>query len=557
MRKLIQHTRVNTSRGIAAGGGPALFALRVLAAGLIGWEVWQPHGAPWLTLALIWLVLPRGGDHYRAEAGAVVLLAYFLGSARAPAESLAGFLQIHLAAGWGIAGAWAILMAAPWLVIGACSRSSLVDLWDRLRLLCGGAPRMRLRPDEPGPALASAHELARWAAYLTVITLPPLGALGMMPPAGAVMSIGDLLPAGLPAGWGQFLVAMAAILLAAAGVRALALVLAPALSRALAAALGWLRRHHTAGLPPGANITHPRAAAIASMTLLIGTVLGLGGGAGAGAGAGIPHARANTHTENATPYIYVSADPLHLGQRTRLGLIGLRVHIPAGVLATLEGARGFGTVARSLRLEATLGTTAGRRGALVATQEFAAGNLCRYPQAAMPLYRYWARHPKTVFVIGARIKRADGPGCTDGALVLSGDGISTVAAGQPAPVSEWRPWSSSPDYPAHWFRPAVVSAPPVGRVAVLVCYDGALAWFPMLDASSRPAVIASLEGHRWRYGHWVSALQRRIIAGWGRFYQVPTVIGDASLGADSLEAWAKKKGTPRLRRALQMSGGSF
>ena len=134
---------------------------------------------------------------------------------------------------------------------------------------------------------------------------------------------------------------------------------------------------------------------------------------------------------------------------------------------------------------------------LALTPEFAAGNLCRYASAALPLGPVLAAHPATLFIIGAEIpvqpSRGAQSGCTDGAALFRRPPPTPAHPNQPTgPVSEWNPLQHDLDYPTHWFRTAHISLPHRRSLPVLVCYTGTVPWFPLLAASSDHAPVALL-----------------------------------------------------------------
>ncbi|EQD76867.1 conjugal transfer protein (TraB), partial [mine drainage metagenome] len=215
---------------------------------------------------------------------------------------------------------------------------------------------------------------------------------------------------------------------------------------------------------------------------------------------------------------------------TRQTLRATRVFARAGALGTLIQSENLSRALQRLsRIHPGLITSR----TLILTPEFSAGDLCHFPHAALPLGSFLARHPHTRILIGAvipvRLTAGAASGCTDGAALFRGARLlSLVSASQPAPISEWNPLHSGPDYPAHWFRSALIRLPHGGSLAVLVCYEGTVPWFPLLAASDAPRALLSMDSDLWPHGRQAAAFEARIVRAWGRFYGIPVAIADAS-----------------------------
>lgn len=561
----------NTRESVRLSGGGVAFFLRVFIAAIIGCSVWQPHGAPYLALAAIWVILPAGGGPRRAEAGAVVLLAYYLASAAPIAEALAGYLQEPLAIGWVYGGCWALAMASPWLVIGTVNRFHFRRLARALRIKVR-APLPGL-DHPPGPARSALADLLRWSAYLALLTVPPLGAFALMPLSAEAISAAQLFANASHRPVLEFALANLTLMGAAGGLRLAIAYSEEYVGLCAQRLLGAVLDEQIMPAFELIEFTRMPLAFLSVATVIFMLLMpSLGSGAGtvnrsAHAGAvAVTHAGAAGKTgPESTPVsgptrskysgspdqesvnTYAATRSRHSGPSGLPRILGLETRTPAGVDQAMHAFRAGGAMLKSMRLvlayKEALRRHPGLR--LIASPEFSAGNRCRYPKSELPIYRFWAHHPRLTLVIGARIALPHHPGaCTDGAIILSRAGMATIEAGQPAPLSEWRPWSGKAGFPAHWWRHTVSEIPGFGRVATLICYDGAIAWFPLIDASAHPNLMVSLQGHRWHWGGRVAAIQHRLVRGWARLYHIPVVVSDARLGPDSLIA-GTKKGAPR------------
>jgi apolipoprotein N-acyltransferase len=90
---------------------------------------------------------------------------------------------------------------------------------------------------------------------------------------------------------------------------------------------------------------------------------------------------------------------------------------------------------------------------------------------------------------------------------------------QPIPISMWNPFRSN-SFNANWFEDPVVTLNNE-RIGFLVCYEQALVWpvlHSALNGSDRLVAISNLW---WAGGTRLQAIQRSIVAAWGRLFAIP------------------------------------
>lgn len=429
-------------------------------------------GSPWLLLLVPLILIPPGGHAPSVLPGWLFLAASCWGGGVTVAGALSGYTGMPLALALAALAPFALFLTAPWILLARV-----------------------------GPISPFTDALRIWL-LLVLWAIPPLAIFAVSTPLNVVLGMPPVLLASLPSGWPRLAAAITAVSTATLPLRLLI---------------------HSGYPRPASLIGLPRIPYAYTLTLMLSVAL-----ACALAFGSHPPAPGTGTTYSITrpaPHVLIVA--LHTRQ-------------PLALTRTFARTAALGTLLQADQLAHALNQISQHHpglfsaNTLVLTPEFAAGNLCRYPSAALPLGPVLAAHPATLFIIGAEIpvqpSRGAQSGCTDGAALFRGPRLlQLIPTSQPAPVSEWNPFRHDPDYPAHWFRTAHISLPHRRSLAVLVCYAGTVPWFPLLAASSdhAPVALLSIDSDLWHYGRRAGILEYRILRAWGRFYGLPVAIADA------------------------------
>lgn len=152
-----------------------------------------------------------------------------------------------------------------------------------------------------------------------------------------------------------------------------------------------------------------------------------------------------------------------------------------------------------------------------------------FPETAVPRWTeatdlFWqptlnalASSGKTILV-GTTFDIIGQPGYENG-VVLRGARTGTFFQRVPVPFGMWNPLRSS-SVSLHLFAPSVVT---IGQrpAAVLICYEQFLTW-PILKAATRkPQVLIGIANDYWARDTRIPALQRELLAAWGRLFGIP------------------------------------
>ncbi len=476
-------------------------AASIFASALAGALVFGPLAAPWALLFIPWILLPPSGRKpigqgrfgwlaAGATHGWLILAAAFWGGSITTAYALSGYTGWPV---WIVLSAFAplaLFITAPWLILASIGpRSSLADA-------------------------------ARLLVMFALVTFPPLGIFAIPTPLDAVLGIPGILLAPLPPGWPKLLAAAIAASLAMIAPRIL------------------IHRYLSPDPRSDARTRRPsrvRFAAFAGYSIMFMLPVLL-----ASLFALVSHSPHRPRPSAAFSVTRLARGRPALGRPThgRLLILALQTRQSLRAARALARSGALGALIQSETLSHHLQRLSRLHPGLITshtfilTPEFSAGNLCHFPTAAQPLGPFLDRYPHTWILIGAEIpvhlSAGSTSGCTDGAALFRGPHLlELVSASQPAPISEWNPLQSGPDYPAHWFRSALVRLSRGGSLAVLVCYEGTVPWFPLLAASAAPRVLLSMDSDLWPHGRQAAAFEDRIVRAWGRFYGVSVAIADA------------------------------
>ena len=438
--------------GIAAWG---------MAGAVLGWLVWQRLV---LGFGALWLI-PLGWGATAAPLEAGALMAGYYGA------TLSGsIVALTLFEGpWAGVPGWAActaLLAAPWALARAGHVAS--------RFPQAGVP-------------------LRYLTALVLVSLPPLGALGMASPwVAATASLPGL---GL---WGLVLTLPVSALLAYLGAR--------------------LRESVTSMRAGEHRVWRPFALSAAALALLV------------------------SYGETAWP---VSAPPARL--------ITLNTHNwePAG-----KPARGR-VLRQNRRLILDLAAHIARMPAhtTFVLPEDAAVHWSPFTAWAWwPLALKAYRHHDTV-ALGVYMRPAHDTEKRD-ALLLMGRHAGLVTARQPMPVTEWLPFTSG-GARAHWMRfgPTRAFGPPAAVLICyeqLLVWPVAEAFM----GSARPQVLIGASDHWWIEPDALDAtearMQARVLRAWGRLYGVPVILADnrPHVARDLRAHWARTMVTSALSRPI-------
>lgn len=168
---------------------------------------------------------------------------------------------------------------------------------------------------------------------------------------------------------------------------------------------------------------------------------------------------------------------------------------------------------RDFRRVSQIHETAAKSNARVVVFGESIGGLWSQTNAA-----FWQTYDgRAAVVFGSEVPTAQ-PGLFENALIVRDNQGARILYRQrmPCPVSMWRPWSET------GFKPALLRNPVVEydgrRVAVLICYEQAVAWPMLHSAAHRPDTLLAVANVWWCRQSTVPTIMRNTSRAWARLF---------------------------------------